>query len=196
MGFSGFAACLSSWQFITTIHKEKWCFKGHRVKAATTVNLEAGGPDRQGGWGVERKDDRMEVEDEVMCLRKAFQSGVSFRSCSWKPSGQLEPHQTYTWSFILYVAASRLQPYLLPTLFLSLVSPPLSPLYHFTSVTPLLFFKFGLSKKISDSLMHGSCREQCYLIFPWQPSLCFSRSHYSFGSNPLICQDWTHLCVK
>lgn len=198
MAHSGFAACLSSWQFITVVHGEKWCLKGHRGKAVTTVNLEAVGPDGQGGWGVERKDDRMEGADEVMCLLKALQSGVSFRSCSWKPSGQLDLSHTkhtydpfYLTSFLL---ASNLT--FCPLFFLSLVSPPLSPLYHFTSVTPLLSFKFALSKKISYSLMHGSCREQCYLIFPWQPSLCFSRSHYSFGSNVLICQYWTHLCVK
>lgn len=94
MAFSGFAACLSSWQFITVIHKEKWCLKGHGGKAGTTVNLEAVGSDRQGGWGVERKDDRMEVVDEVMCLLKVLQSGSVFRSCSWKPSGQLDLSHT------------------------------------------------------------------------------------------------------
>lgn len=117
----------------------------------------------------------MEVVDEVMCLLKALQSGVSFRSCSWKPSGQPGLSHTkhthdpvYLTSFLL---VSNLT--FCPLFFLSLVSPPLSPLYHFTSVTPLLSFKYALSKKISYSLMHGSCREQCYLIFPWQPSLCF-----------------------
>lgn len=44
--------------------------------------------------------------------------------------------------------------------------------------------------------MHGSCREQCYFIFPWQPSFCFSGSNFSFGSNVLFCQSWTHSFVK
>lgn len=44
--------------------------------------------------------------------------------------------------------------------------------------------------------MHGSCRKQCYFIFPWQPSFCFSGSNFSFGSNVLFCQSWTHSFVK
>lgn len=128
--------------------------------------------------------------DEVMCLQKVLQPGVSFRSCSWKPSGQL--HLSCT---------KQTQ---LSFLSLTFLLPPISPsaqsfslfLFHnfclpsiYLHLLPHYFsLIFSHSKKISYSLMHGSCREQCYFIFPWQQSLCFSRSHYSFGSNVLLCQ--------
>lgn len=158
MAHSGFAACLSSWQFITVVHGEKWCLKGHRGKAVTTVNLEAVGPDGQGGWGVERKDDRMEGADEVMCLLKALQSGVSFRSCSWKPSGQLDlSHTKHTYDpFLPYVVSPRLQSYLLPTLFPVSCFP--------TSVTSLSLY-LGYPTAF---LQICSFKENILLINAWQ----------------------------
>lgn len=127
-----------------------------------------------------------------MCLQKVLQPEV--RSCSWKPSGQLNlRHTKHTqdppfYLFLIFLlpsispSAHVLSPFSFPNLYLLFITLPLLPHCFF----PPLFL--SLKKEISYSLMHGSCREQCYFIFPWQPSFCFSGSDFSFGSNVLFCQ--------
>lgn len=127
-----------------------------------------------------------------MCLHKALNLGV--RSCSWKPSGQLDLSHTkssahdspFCISLTFLLPSTSASSHFYPVFFLaSYTSLSFPPLYLFY---PTAFFPLFLSQKVSYSLMHGSCREQCYFIFPWQRSLCFSRSHFSFGSNVLCCQ--------
>lgn len=142
-----------SWQFIATILKETWYFKWPKIKAVITNHLEIVGSDRQGGWGVEWKDDRMNVgggaEDEVMCLHKALKPGV--RSCSWKPSGQLNVSHTK------YSAHDSPFYILLPSLsvsahFFPLHSSLLPKLPLLSTTLPFLphcfFSSFSLSKRI------------------------------------------------
>lgn len=102
-----------------------------------------------------------------------------------------EPHQTYS-THDPPISLSHFPPafkltfcpcFLLLCNFLTSAPFPSHYLFYPTAFSPLF-----LSQKISYSLMHGSCREQCYFIFPWQRSLCFNGSHFSFGSNVLLCQ--------
>lgn len=126
-----------------------------------------------------------------MCLHKALQPGV--RSCSWKPSGQLNLSHTKHTVHMILLSISHSLSACLKTHLLPIFSPSSSlPNLRLLSITlpflPPAFTPPFLSQKLSYSLMHGSCREQCYFIFPWQRPLCFSGSHFSFGSNVLLCQ--------
>lgn len=116
---------------------------------------------------------------------------ILFMETIWQ--ARSEPHQTYRIHnppFYLFLSPSSFPSNSPSAHFFSslLASQHPSPFQHFIFSTSLNFLLFLSRSKISYSLMHGSCREQCYFIFPWQRSLCFSRSHFSFGSNVLLCQ--------
>lgn len=140
---------------------------------------------KEGWW-------RGKAQGEVIGLHKALQQRVRsfFMETIWTL------HLSHTKHAVHMILHSVFY-FPLPSIFFVLFFPFFasyhhSPFHHFTFSTSLLF----LTQKISYSLMHGSCSEQCYFNFPWQRSLCFSRSDFSFGSNVLLCQRWTHSCVK
>lgn len=153
---------LRAWDMTVTFVKFTMPYPNpQRNTSGTKLNLylqiiwKLVGSDRQGGWGVEWRDDRIEkggAEDEVMCLQKALQPGV--RSCSWKPSGKLDLSRTKHTGYIilLSISFSPLPPSL-QTPLLPIFSPPSSHLnIHLLSNTlsfllHWIFSSFSLSQK-------------------------------------------------
>lgn len=166
MSSSGFAAWLSSlksWHFITTILKETWCLKWHKIKVVTANHLETEGSDREGGWGVEWRNDRMEEGggggrgwSNVPAEGTPAGGQILFMETIWP--ARSEPHQTYTWSSFLSLSLSYcLQTHLLLSL---------SPFSRF--LTFVSFPSLYLCYPIAFSSLFLSLKKNILLINAWQ----------------------------
>lgn len=140
--------------FVTWLYyhntQETWCIKWHKIKVVIASHLEIVGSDRQGGWGAEWRDDRMEEGggrgwSNVPTEGAPAGGQILFMETSWP--ARSEPRQTYSThdppfylSFFLslFPPAFKLLPifFLLPRLLTSISFPSLY-LFYPTAFSPL-----------------------------------------------------------
>lgn len=182
-------------------YSSKFDSKQRRKVTLVTNHVEITRLDRHRGWNVEWRQSRMKgggvAKDGLMLLQKVLQrkGQILLMENIWP---LVLSHTKHTVQMIIFMSLSLSHFPVLSNTHTHIFLPHFVAFHSFPSVylfLPHCFFSSFFSQKMSDSLMHGSCREQCYFIFPWQQSLCFSGSHFSFGSNVLFFAKAEHIHV-